>query len=131
MPLSFASAATRLAALTCIPIIVALSLLPASDMVRTGAPHGLEHFVAYAGAAVLAVWATRRRGLDLVLVVTLFVALAGSLEYLQNWSDGREPKIANFLESAAGAVVGCFVGVLARRTADRLRRTHLAGVRDG
>jgi len=39
---------TSLRALTwfCFALLAALSLLPARDMVRTGLPGGLEHFIA-------------------------------------------------------------------------------------
>jgi hypothetical protein len=38
----------------CVTLLAVLSLLPAQDMVRTGFPGELEHFVAYAGSASIA-----------------------------------------------------------------------------
>src|SRR5271169_207975 len=39
----------------CVILLAVLSLLPAEQMVRTGLPGRLEHFVAYAGSAAIAV----------------------------------------------------------------------------
>jgi hypothetical protein len=49
--------ATSLRVLTwcCIILLPVLSLLPAQHMVRTGFPGRLEHFVAYAGSAAIAI----------------------------------------------------------------------------
>jgi len=38
----------------CVILLAVLSLLPAQQMVRTGLPGRLEHFVAYAGSAAVA-----------------------------------------------------------------------------
>jgi hypothetical protein len=38
----------------CVVLLAVLSLLPAQQMVRTGLPGRLEHFVAYAGSAAIA-----------------------------------------------------------------------------
>ena len=38
----------------CVVLLAILSLLPAEEMVRTGLPGRLEHFVAYAGSAAIA-----------------------------------------------------------------------------
>lgn len=39
----------------CVVLLGFLSLLPAQDMLRTGFPGPLEHFVAYAGSSAIAV----------------------------------------------------------------------------
>ncbi|MDR6953205.1 VanZ family protein [Ancylobacter sp. 3268] len=96
-------------------VIAVLSLLPAQDMYRTGASKGGEHFVAYFGAALLMGFAFRggwRRGL---LIAVFFVALAGLLECLQEFSPGRTPHFSDFLVSAAGVVSGfSAMGLLTR-----------------
>ena len=38
----------------CVVLLGVLSLLPAEDMVRTGAPSQLEHFLAYAATGAVA-----------------------------------------------------------------------------
>jgi len=88
----------------CVIFLAVLSLLPAQDMVRTDAPGQLEHFVAYAGSASIAIAGYGRGGA--VRVVGLFFIYAGVLEYLQHFSPGRDPAIADFAASALGAFFG-------------------------
>jgi hypothetical protein len=47
-------AALRIVTWCCVILLAVLSLLPAQQMVRTGLPGRLEHFVAYAGSAAIA-----------------------------------------------------------------------------
>jgi VanZ family protein len=94
----------------CFMLLAVLSLLPAQDLVRTGIPGQLEHFVAYAGSASIAVGGYRQRGA--VRIIGLFWIYAGILEYLQNFSPGRHPSILDFAASALGALSGGVVGVL-------------------
>ena len=99
----------------CVILLAVLSLLPAQDMVRTGIPGQLEHFVAFAGSAGVAIAGYgRRRGT--VRIIGLFWIYAGILEYLQHFSAGRHPSIVDFAASALGAFFGGVVGaVLVRR----------------
>ena len=85
-------------------LLAVLSLLPAQDMVRTGVPGQLEHFVAYAGSATTAIAGYRRRGT--AQIIGLFWIYAGVLEYLQHFSPGRHPSIVDFAASALGALIG-------------------------
>ena len=88
----------------CVILLAVLSLLPAQDMVRTGVPGQLEHFVAYAGSAGIAIAGYGRRGG--VRIIGLFWIYAGVLEYLQHFSPGRHPTIVDFAASALGAFFG-------------------------
>jgi len=67
-------------------------------------PGELEHFLAYAGSASIAIagygWLGATR------IVGLFCIYAGVLEYLQHFSPGRHPSIEDFAASALGALVG-------------------------
>src|SRR6516164_10829183 len=101
----------------CVILLAVLSLLPAQDMVRTGIPGQLEHFVAYAGSARIAIPGYGRRGA--VRIIGLFWIYAGVLEYLQHFSPGRHPSIADFAASALGALSGGVVGAFLVR---RLRK---------
>jgi VanZ family protein len=84
-------------------------------MVRTGIPGQLEQFVAYAGSANIAIAGYGRRR-PTVRIVGLFWIYAGILEYLQHFSPGRHPSIADFAASALGAFSGGFAAAsLARR----------------
>ena len=57
----------------CVILLALLSLLPAQNMVRTAMPGGLEHFVAYAGSASIAVAGYGRRGA--VRIIGLFLGI--------------------------------------------------------
>jgi VanZ family protein len=75
----------------CVIVLGFLSLLPAQDMVRTGFPGQLEHFVAYAGSSAVAMagYGLNRSG---ALVIGCFWLYAGTLEYLQHFSPGRQSR---------------------------------------
>jgi VanZ family protein len=92
----------------CVILLGVLSLLPAQQMVRTGLPGRLEHFVAYAGSAAIAV---AGYGVSLVSMQIIggFWVYAGILEYLQHFSPGRHPSIADFAASALGVLCGGLV----------------------
>ena len=98
---------TSLRALTwcCVILLAVLSLLPAQEMVRTGFPGRVEHFVAYAGSAAVAMagYGANRSALQ---IIGGFWVYAGILEYLQHFSPGRHPAIEDFAASALGALCG-------------------------
>jgi hypothetical protein len=76
-----------------------------------------EHFVAYAGSAAIAMagYGVSRGGFQ---IIGGFWAYAGLLEYLQHFSPGRHPSIADFAASALGALCGGLASALLwRRTA--------------
>ena len=104
----------RVLTLFCVVLLAVLSLLPAQDMVRTGFPGRVEHFVAYAGSAAIAIagYGARRGAAQ---IVGGFWVYAGILEYLQHFSPGRHPAIGDFTASALGALCGGFVTALIRR----------------
>ena len=98
----------------CVILLAVLLLLPAQDMVRTGIPGELEHFVAYAGSTTIAmVGYGQRRGM--VRIIGLFWLYAGVLEYLQHFSPGRHPSIVDFAASALGALFGGLTAALLAR----------------
>jgi len=94
----------------CVILLAVLSLLPAQDMVRTGIPGELEHSVAYAGSASIAITGYGRR--SVVRIIGLFWVYRGVLEYLQHFSAGRHPSIIDFAASALGAFFGGIVAAL-------------------
>jgi len=89
----------------CVILLAVLSLLPAQQMVRTGLPGQLEHFVAYAGSAAIAMagYGVSRGSMH---IIGGFWVYAGILEYLQHFASGRHPSIADFVASAFGALCG-------------------------
>jgi VanZ family protein len=102
--------ALRYAAWFCVVLITYLSLTPVQ--VRTPAPAGVEHAVAYGGTAMLMALAYPS-----VAVWLIFGSLAiysGLMELLQNISPGRHPGLDGVLWSSAGALVGSLSVLLMR-----------------
>jgi VanZ family protein len=89
----------------CVTLLAVLSLLPAQDMVRTSLPGQLEHFIAYAGSAAIAMvgYGLNQGGLR---IIGGFWVYAGVLEYLQHFSPGRHPSLEDLAASALGALCG-------------------------
>jgi VanZ family protein len=89
----------------CVILLAVLSLLPTQAMVRTGLPGQLEHFIAYAGSAAIAMagYGASRGGMQIIGGFWLYAAI---LEYLQHFSPGRHPSIGDFAASALGALCG-------------------------
>jgi VanZ family protein len=83
-------------------------------MVRTGFPGVAEHFVAYAGSAAIGVagYSASRGSLQIIGGFWVYAAI---LEYLQRFSPGRDPSIADFVASALGALCGGLAVAFLRR----------------
>jgi VanZ family protein len=98
----------------CVILLAVLSLLPAQEIVRTGLPGRVEHFVAYAGSAAIAMagYGASRGGIQIIGGFWLY---AGILEYLQHFSPGRHPAFGDFVASAIGALCGGLLVTLLRR----------------
>ena len=89
----------------CVILLAILSLLPSQQMMRTGLPGRVEHFVAYAGSAAIAVagYGATRGGTQIIGGFWVYAAI---LEYLQHFSPGRHPAVGDFAASALGALFG-------------------------
>src|SRR5215469_8919393 len=106
----------------CVILVAVLSLLPAQQVVRTPLPGRVEHFIAYAGSAAVAM-AGYGAGRGSVQIIGGFWVYAGILEYLQNFSPGRHPSIGDFAASAFGALCGSLaIALFARRRPTRSTR---------
>jgi VanZ family protein len=105
MRASLVDTSLRVLTWCCVILLAVLSLLPAQHMVRTGLPGRLEHFVAYAGSAAIAM-AGYGASRGVLQIIGGFWVYAGILEYLQHFSPGRHPAIADFAASALGALCG-------------------------
>ena len=100
----------------CVILLAVLSLLPTQAMVRTGLPGQLEHFVAYAGSAAIAMAGYGASRGIVQIIIGGFWVYAGILEYLQHFSPGRHPAIEDFAASALGSLcAGLAVALLWRR----------------
>ena len=108
MRASLVDTSLRVLTWACVILLAVLSLLPDQQMVRTGLPGRLEHLVAYAGSAAIAVagYGASRGG---VQIIGGFWVYAAILEYLQHFSPGRHPAIGDFAASALGALCGGLV----------------------
>jgi hypothetical protein len=95
MGTGFVNTALRALAWCCVVILAVLSLLPARAMamVQTGFPGVVNHFVAYAGSAVIAVagYGASLRGS--VWIIGGFWVYGGVLGYLQHFSPGRNRRL--------------------------------------
>ena len=121
MRASFVTTSLRVLTWCCVVLLAVLSLLPSEDMVRTGLPGRLEHVIAYAGSAAIAMAASgATRGV--AQMIAGFWLYAGILEYLQHFSPGRHPSLGDFGASAFGALCGGLaVALLLRRLAAGVR----------
>jgi hypothetical protein len=104
----------------CVAVLAFLSLLPAPDMVRTGFPGQLEHFVAYAGSAAIAT-----AGYGLNRSATRVIGASGCTRgYLNICSTSRpvdiyRPMVPPDWAGASGAIADRRVDPLARKRAPR------------
>ncbi len=83
-------------------------------------PGELEHFLAYAGSANVAIAGYGRLGA--ARVIGLFWIYATALEYLQHFLSGHHPSVADFAASALGALFGGLAAALLVRLL--WKRTH-------
>jgi VanZ family protein len=100
----------------CVVLLAVLSLTPLEEIqsLRTGLPGPVEHIIAYAGSTAIAMTGYGlNRGA--ARIIGCFWLYAGILEYLQNFSPGRNPALVDFAASALGALCGGVAVVLVWR----------------
>ena len=97
----------------CVVLLAVLSLTPLEEIqsVRTDLPGQIEHIIAYAGSTAIAM-AGYGLNRGAARIIGCFWLYAGVLEYLQNFSPGRNPALVDFAASAFGALCGGLVVVL-------------------
>jgi VanZ family protein len=97
----------------CVVLLAVLSLMPLEEIeeVRTDLPGQVEHIIAYAGSAAIAVagYGLSRRATPIIGAYRVYAA---TLEYLQHFSPGRNPALVDFAVSAFGALCGGVAVVL-------------------
>ena len=100
----------------CVVVLAVLSVTPSKEIaaVRTDLPGQVEHIIAYAGSTAIAM-AGYGLNRSAVRVISWFWLYAGVLEYLQNFSPGRNPELVDFASSALGALCGGFAVILVWR----------------
>jgi VanZ family protein len=91
----------------CVVLLGVLSLMPSEEIeaVRTDLPGQIEHIIAYSGATAVAM-AGYGLGGGAARIITCFWLYAATLEYLQNFSPGRNPALVDFAASAFGTLCG-------------------------
>lgn len=94
-----------LVVLAAIAAIAFFSLIPGGWQERTGLPPPFEHVIAYCGTAVL-MGLVRPGWRRAIWHVFFLVGLSACMEYLQNFSPGRDPRIADVMWSSSGAILG-------------------------
>jgi VanZ family protein len=114
MRASLVTTSLRVLTWCCVALLAILSLLPAQDMVRTGFPGRLEHLIAYAGSAAIAM-AAYGSSRGVAQIIAGYWLYAGILEYLQHFSPGRHPSVWDFAASALGALCGGLAVALLQR----------------
>jgi VanZ family protein len=82
-----------------------LFVMPEFNAMRTGLPGKLEHLIAYAGSAAIAMLGYRASQGSIQIIGAYWI-YAGILEYLQHFSRGRHPSLVDFAASAFGALCG-------------------------
>jgi VanZ family protein len=97
----------------CLVFLAILSLMPLEEIeaVRTDLPGQIEHIIAYAGSTAIAM-AGYGLTRGAARIIGFFWVYAGILEYLQNFSPGRNPALVDFAASAFGALCGGVAVVL-------------------
>jgi VanZ family protein len=95
----------RLLTWACVVLLAVLSLMPLEEIeaVRTNLPGQIEHIIAYAGSTAIAM-AGYGLSRGAALVIGCFWLYAATLEYLQNFSPGRNPALVDFAASTFGAL---------------------------
>ena len=113
----------KAAAALCVLAICIGSLLPETERVPTGLPDGkLEHFFAYGVTGLLLAFAMSGRNAPSLAALNL-VLLACLLEFLQQWSAGRHPRVSDAVVGALAGMLGAGVSAWLRKGAE----AHLNG----
>lgn len=98
----------QIATWLCVATLIFLSLVPANERPDSGLAKEFEHFIAYAGTALIVMLAYHRPGWTVVGLCLL----SSVLELFQNFVAGRDPAVMDAVVSTAGGVVGTGVAAL-------------------
>jgi VanZ family protein len=103
--------AARIAAWISATAIVILSLVPPTLRPGTSIPHGLEHFIIYAGTGFTFGLGYKRR-YDLVAIC--LVIFSGTIEFAQLFIPGRHARLSDLIIDAVVACMGLATSSLVR-----------------
>ena len=108
----------KASAVICVLVICILSLLPQTERVPTGVPGKLEHFLAYGVTGLLLELAMSGRNAPIWAALNLAL-LACLLEFLQQWSAGRHPRVSDAVVGALAGMLGAGISAWLRKGAER------------
>jgi VanZ family protein len=112
---------TKAAGALCVLLIFILSLLPQTERLPTGLPGKLEHLIAYGVSGLLLGLSTSSRRGPVLVAATLGL-IACLLEFLQQWSPGRHPRLSDAVVGAVAGILGASLSAWLRKGAE----AHLA-----
>ena len=117
----------KAAAAFCVLVIFIGSLLPQAERTSSGLPGKVEHFVAYGVTGLLlGLTISTRNGPSLAAVSLACIAFL--LEFLQQWSPGRHPRVSDAVVGAAAAMLGASLSAWLRKRAEmRLAASSTGG----
>ena len=114
----------KAAAALCVLAICIGSLLPETERVPTGLPDGkLEHFLAYSVTGLLLGLAMSGRKAPILAALNLAL-LACLLEFLQQWSAGRHPRVSDAVVGALAGMLGAGLSAWLRKGAEAHLNEH-------
>jgi len=96
---------TKATSAVCLLFIVVYSLIPQTERVNTGFPGGIEHVLAYSLTGLLLGLSIRSKKGPFLAAAHL-TWLSCLLEFLQQWSPGRHPRVSDAIISAAAGTLG-------------------------
>ena len=108
---------TKAASAICLLFIIVYSLIPQSERVNTGFPGSIEHVLAYSLTGLLLGLAIRSKRAPL-LAATHLTWLGCLLEFLQQWSPGRHPRLSDAVISAVAGAFGAALAAWLRKRAE-------------
>src|SRR5262245_62396057 len=114
----------KAAAALCVLAICIGSLLPQTERVPTGLPGKLEHFLAYGVTGLLLGLAMSGRNAPIWAALNLAL-LACFLEFLQQWSTGRHPRVSDAVVGALTSMLGAGLSAWLRKGAEAHRNGRI------
>ena len=118
------SAWPKAAGALCVLIVFVASLLPENERITMGLPGKIEHFIAYGVTGLLLGLSAPSRNCAMLAAANLAL-MACLLEFLQQWSTGRHPRLSDAVVSALAGMLGVGLSAWLRKGAE----THVARLR--
>ena len=108
---------TKAASAICLLFIIVYSLIPQTERVNTGFPGKIEHILAYSVTGLLLGLSIPSKNGPLLAAAHL-AWIAALLEFLQQWSPGRHPRVSDAVISTVAGAVGAALAAWLRKRAE-------------